>query len=109
MPASRPAKSKFAIEPEAHSSILIDPEAYDASEQEFDASLEQVSAKPRFVVEPEGSSLEPGSRWTAWVPPADGRTVSDGLSATTGGADGGFDWSTSAVGPGPTSAVAGGC
>jgi hypothetical protein len=50
-------KSKFEIGPEADSAILIDPEAYDASEQEFDASLEQVSAKPRFVVEPEGSSL----------------------------------------------------
>jgi uncharacterized RDD family membrane protein YckC len=57
-PATRSvAKSKFEIEPESDCSILIDPEAYDASEQEFAASLEQVSAKPRFVVEPEDSSL----------------------------------------------------
>ena len=57
-PAARiVAKSKFEIEPEADSSILIDPEAYDASEQEFAASLEQVSPKPRFVVEPEDSNI----------------------------------------------------
>jgi uncharacterized RDD family membrane protein YckC len=53
VPASRSAKSKFAIEPEVRPSILIDPEAYDASEQEFAASLEDPPPQPRFVVEPE--------------------------------------------------------
>ena len=40
---------------ESHSEILIDPEAYDASEQQFAASLEpNVSrSQPRFVVEEE--------------------------------------------------------
>lgn len=34
-------------------SLLIDPEAYDASEQEFSASLERTSTTPRFVVKQE--------------------------------------------------------
>ena len=34
-------------------SLLVDPEAYDASEQEFSASLEELSPRPRFVVKPE--------------------------------------------------------
>ena len=53
VPASRSARSKFAIEPEVHSSILIDPEAYDASEQEFAVSLEEAAPRARFVVEAE--------------------------------------------------------
>ena len=57
-PAARiVAKSKFKLEHQAECSILIDPESYDASEQEFAASLETVSAKPRFVVEPEDSNI----------------------------------------------------
>jgi hypothetical protein len=56
VPATRvAAKSKFEVQPETSSSILIDPEAYDASEQEFAVSLEQASPKPRFVVEPEAA------------------------------------------------------
>ena len=34
-------------------SLLIDPDAYDASEQQFSASLEGSSPSPRFVVNPE--------------------------------------------------------
>ena len=50
-------------------SLLVDPEAYDASEQEFSASLEELSPRPRFVVkqghaisgETQSSSLEPSA------------------------------------------------
>ena len=56
VPAVRAAsKTKFEIEPEDDSSILIDPEAFDASEQEFAASLDRAVTKPRFVVEPDDS------------------------------------------------------
>ena len=51
-------KPKFEIEPE-DSAILVDPEAYDASEQEFAVSLEQSAAKPKFVVEPEPLAERP--------------------------------------------------
>ena len=37
-------------------SVLIDPEAYDASEQQFSASLERTSTTPRFVVKQEPAS-----------------------------------------------------
>ena len=36
-------------------SLLIDPDAYDASEQQFSASLEGMSSLPRFVVNQEDS------------------------------------------------------
>ncbi|HEX4485185.1 MAG TPA: RDD family protein [Terriglobales bacterium] len=49
-------KSKFEVEPEAHSPVLVDPEAYDASEQEFAVSLEHPAPKARFVVESEAES-----------------------------------------------------
>ena len=49
-------KSRF--EPDVESSLklppsvrLIDPEAYDASEQRFAASVEEKSAPPRFVLD----------------------------------------------------------
>jgi hypothetical protein len=45
-------RAKFQVEPEA-SSVLVDPEAYDASEQEFAVSLEQAVPKSHFVVEQE--------------------------------------------------------
>ena len=46
VPAVRAAsKTKFEIEPEDDSPILIDPEAFDASEQEFAASLDRVVTK----------------------------------------------------------------
>ena len=38
---------------EQRRSLLIDPEAYDASEQEFSASLDGPSTRPHFVVKPE--------------------------------------------------------
>lgn len=43
-----------------HSATLIDPEAYDASEQKFAASLEQTppSTQPRFVVQDEAPQAE---------------------------------------------------
>jgi hypothetical protein len=44
-------KSKFEVEPEVPSPVLVDPEAYDASEQEFAVSLEGTAPKSRFVVE----------------------------------------------------------
>src|SRR5277367_4962058 len=50
-------KMKSRFEPEAETGSrgaagrLIDPEAYDATEQEFAASLEGNAARPRFVVE----------------------------------------------------------
>ena len=59
-------KMKPRFEPDSRSGendglapTLIDPEAYDASEQTFAASLEQtVSSKPpRFVVEKEASDM----------------------------------------------------
>jgi hypothetical protein len=46
-------KAKFEVEPEPHSPVLVDPEAYDASEQEFAVSLEEGAPKARFVVEHE--------------------------------------------------------
>jgi len=50
-----------------HSPTLIDPEAFDASEQTFAASLEQIASRiaPRFVVEeeiPEAPVMRPASR-----------------------------------------------
>ena len=48
---------------ENHSEILIDPEAYDASEQQFAASLEANASRsqPRFIVEDElPKETEPG-------------------------------------------------
>jgi uncharacterized RDD family membrane protein YckC len=42
------------------SAMLIDPEAYDASEQQFAASMEEMPApRPRFVVEEEPRGAEP--------------------------------------------------
>jgi uncharacterized RDD family membrane protein YckC len=54
-PRFEPDNERDAID--AHSPSLIDPEAYDASEQTFAASLEQTAASktPRFVVEPKFS------------------------------------------------------
>jgi hypothetical protein len=49
-------KSKFEVELEAHSPVLVDPEAYDASEQEFAVSLEGSGPKARFVVESEAEA-----------------------------------------------------
>lgn len=48
-------KSRFEPEgePSRTESVLVDPEAYDASEQYFAASLEAVSGRARFVVEDE--------------------------------------------------------
>jgi uncharacterized RDD family membrane protein YckC len=42
--------------------ILVDPEAYDASEQQFAASLEEEHAKPKFVLNDPAESTLPGSR-----------------------------------------------
>ena len=67
VPATRAAaKSKFEIE--ANGSILIDPEAYDASEQEFAVSLEQTSPRPRFVVESELPSITVENQLSAPTP-----------------------------------------
>ena len=51
-PRFEPDNERDAID--GHSPSLIDPEAYDASEQAFAASLEQTAASntPRFVVDP---------------------------------------------------------
>jgi uncharacterized RDD family membrane protein YckC len=56
-------KSRFEPDTEAGaqgSARLVDPEAYDASEQQFAASLEDTPApqRPRFVVEEAGSTAE---------------------------------------------------
>ena len=53
---------------ENHSEILIDPEAYDASEQQFAASLEPnvPRSQPRFIVEDEPpKEAEPGKSLSA--------------------------------------------
>jgi uncharacterized RDD family membrane protein YckC len=54
----RSSDMKSRFEPDAESSLklppsvrLIDPEAYDASEQSFAASVEEKSAPPRFVLD----------------------------------------------------------
>ena len=56
-------KSKFQpdVDPgvSAHPlAMLVDPEAYDASEQQFAASVEGKGARPRFVVDAEGGVEE---------------------------------------------------
>jgi uncharacterized RDD family membrane protein YckC len=59
-------KSRFEPDTEADaqgSARLVDPEAYDASEQQFAASLEDTPAprRPRFVVEEAGGTAEPAA------------------------------------------------
>jgi uncharacterized RDD family membrane protein YckC len=46
-------KTKFEVEPESPTPVLIDPEAYDASEQQFAVSVEETAPKARFIVEQE--------------------------------------------------------
>jgi uncharacterized RDD family membrane protein YckC len=66
---------------------LIDPEAYDASEQRFAASVEEKPAPPRFV--PDDTVQQPSSQPTAGSPQAGG---DDMLPANSVPAEGsGFD------------------
>jgi uncharacterized RDD family membrane protein YckC len=54
-------------------SALVDPEAYDASEQQFAASVEAAPARQRFVLEeeaPEASTEKLASEIGAVIPPA---------------------------------------
>ncbi|MGC2185490.1 MAG: RDD family protein [Terriglobales bacterium] len=55
------------------SEILVDPEAYDASEQQFAASLEPVvyQAQPRFVVEDEPPKAPAGTEFEKSLSPSE--------------------------------------
>jgi len=74
----RPSDMKSKFEPDVDSGVrlppsvrLIDPEAYDASEQQFAASVEQNPAPPRFVAD---AVQEPSSNLTA----GDGSSPAEG-------------------------------
>src|SRR5579863_6408324 len=82
-PSLRLSDMKSRFEPDVESSLklppsvrLIDPEAYDASEQRFAASVEEKSLPPRFVLDAarESSSSAEGSE-NAQAPEADSPPV----------------------------------
>ena len=80
-------KSKF--EPDVDSGVklppdtrLIDPDAFDVSEQRFAASIEEKTAPPRFVVDAElEASMTSGERDSSFQAESDGGV--SGLSATS--------------------------
>jgi uncharacterized RDD family membrane protein YckC len=79
---------KFSSQPEPK---LVDPEAYDASEQQFAASLEQKSSPshPRFVVQQEPIPSEDAEEQTETDQTSDNRpaSVETAVPETSGDAD----------------------
>ncbi|HXY03978.1 MAG TPA: RDD family protein [Terriglobales bacterium] len=59
--------------------ILVDPEAYDASEQRFAASLEERAAKPKFVLNEPAEKAAPNSH--AGGPPLDAEDRAECIEA----------------------------